>query len=465
VFDRAADIGLLTCLAGTQFTIQPALTWVLHQLFDRYYDGYQGRSTATDALRAWVNAVGKVGDYYHGQFKENKRESLQFVHFEEANLLQAHRLARRHGWWECDIHLIQGLEALYQQQIYGHFNWWRLVAEITPDYCTADDAPVPGRENEYSMVMDFRVQAARLLSPHPVKRRGPLGSSAAALQEKKITWCRHQAAPTLALPPDAPLDHAQRRCISDLGASVLALGEILMSAGKPECVESFQESLGYARRIQDAGAEARIHSAFGKLYRDIRSHSTLFLRDLNVEAACQRSLAFCDPNDALARSRSIILIGAVHCERFRDFRVRREPAETVMLHAQAAEKYSLEALSLCPETAFQDLDFMYNLLGDLYKDLGRNERAWVHYEKRAQVQEQNGQYGEAGLTRYGLARMYALAALGSAPDRRRDLLNRARTYAEAALQDYSRVQGHPENWDYQTLTHLDFIKEELANLA
>ena len=71
---------------------------------------------------------------------------------------------------------MQGLRVLYQYQ--GRTaEWARLVAEITPDYCTADDAPIPGREDGYGLVMDYRVGLAR---DH--ERDLP---AAAALQEKR----------------------------------------------------------------------------------------------------------------------------------------------------------------------------------------------------------------------------------------------------------------------------------------
>ncbi len=49
---------------------------------------------------------------------------------------------------------------LYEYQGRGG-EWARLVAEIVPDFCTAQDDPVPGREEQYSLVMGYRVDLAR----------------------------------------------------------------------------------------------------------------------------------------------------------------------------------------------------------------------------------------------------------------------------------------------------------------
>ena len=61
LLDRVRDIGLLTHLGGTWYTIHPALPWFLSQRFSRHYDGEEGCSAAIAALRAWVEAIGELG--------------------------------------------------------------------------------------------------------------------------------------------------------------------------------------------------------------------------------------------------------------------------------------------------------------------------------------------------------------------------------------------------------------------
>ena len=157
---RATEIGLLTHLGGTWHTIHPALPWFLRQVFARHYDGNNGRSTAEAALRAWVEGMGALGDVYHNQFCEGNREIIQFLVLEEANLLHCRRVARSHGWWGRVIFAMQGLKVLYNYQGLGA-EWSRLVDEIVPDSCTADDGPITGREDGYSLVMDYRVRLAQ----------------------------------------------------------------------------------------------------------------------------------------------------------------------------------------------------------------------------------------------------------------------------------------------------------------
>ncbi len=429
VLDRARETGLLTHLGGTWYTIHPALPWFLRQLFARHYDGQSGRSTATAALRAWVEAIGELGNYYCNQFIAGNRGVIQFLVLEEANLLHARRTARGHGWWDPVTSAMQGLRILYEYQ--GRLSEWsRLVAEITPDYCTPDDAPIPGREGQYSTVIGYRVSLAK---DHD--RDIPI---AAALQRKRVTWDRQQAAPALALPADAPLDPDQRNRIRTLGVGVFTLGQILMGQGSPDCVAAYEETIRFTQRIQDTAAEATAHYNLGHAYKDIPA-----IRNLDAaEAAYRRELALLNPNDASGRASTTSQIGMVHHERFNESRQRGEPAETVVKHAQVAEQHYHQALALCPPTALTNLGPIHQQLGVLYAEVGQTEPALEHFERRAQLAEQTGNHHSAGMTRFNMANMYGQAAgRESTPTRQRDLLLRAQAYAQAALRDFQHYQG------------------------
>lgn len=452
LLDRARETGLLTHLGGTWYTIHPALPWFLRQLFARHYDGQQGRSTAAAALRAWVGAIGELGNYYHRQFNEGNRQVIQFLALEEANLLHARRTARRHGWWSPVIAAMQGLYALYGYQ--GRVSEWsRLVAEITPVYCTPDDAPIRGREDDYSLVMGYRVNLA--------KDHDRDLTRAAALQEKCVAWDRQQAASVLALPPDAALDPGQRNRIRTLGASMLALGRILMEQGSPKCVAAYEETIRHCQRIQDTAAEGVAHFNLGHAYMQIPA-----IRNLDAaEAEYQKSLNLCDPADALTRSKCIKQIGMVHHNRFRESRQRGEPPGTVLKHAQAAEQRYLQALGLCPATAFTDLGPLHAQTATLYSEVGAFDQAREHFEKAAQYFEQASNRYNAGQVRQGIALTYARAARReSAPSRQRDLLHRAQAYAQAALRDFQHYQGRAAEKEAETQQVLATITQALAKL-
>lgn len=449
---RAADTGLLTHLGSTWYTIHPALPWFLRQLFVRHYDGQDGRSSAEDALRAWVEAIGGLGRYYHQQFNEGNRDVIQLLELEEANLLHARRLARRHGWWSLVISAMQGLCNLYEYQ--GRkTEWARLVAEIVPDYCTEDDEPLPDREDDYSLVMGYRVELAQTQERDLAR--------AAALQEKRVAWNRQQAAAALAMPEDAPLNDEQHNRIRTLAVSLEALGHILREQGSSKCVVQYEESIQHCQHIRDTAEENINHFNLGHAYKDLPD-----IRDLDAaEAAFQRSLALWAASDVLNRSASIKEIGVVHYERFREARQRDEPPETLLRHVQAAEEHYKQALDLCPPSAIAYLAPIHNGLGCLYHEVGQTDLAREHYEKDVQICEQTGDRYGAGQTRENIANMYAQAAgREKTPGRQRDTLLRARAYAQAALRDYQHYEGRAAADEAKAQQLIDDIAQDLAKL-
>ena len=70
LLDRAAEVGLLTALGGGYYTIHPALPWFFKGLFERLYP--------KDPLpeRAFVEAVGALGNYYWNQYETGNRDVI-----------------------------------------------------------------------------------------------------------------------------------------------------------------------------------------------------------------------------------------------------------------------------------------------------------------------------------------------------------------------------------------------------
>ncbi len=452
LLERASDTGLLTHRDATWYGIHPALPWFLGQLFARHYDGQDGCSSAEAALRAWVEAVGALGDYYHDQFIDGNRNVIPFLALEEANLLHARRLARRHGWWSLVVAVMQGLNVLYENQGRGA-EWARLVVEIVPDYCTEDDEPVTGREEKYRFVMSYRVELA-------VEQERDL-PQAAAWQEKLAASVRQQAAAALALPGDAPLDGEQRNRIRSLGVALEQLGQILREQGSGDCVVQYEEAIRHYRRIQDTAVEGITQLNLGNAYKDLPD-----IRDLDAaEAAYQRSLALREQNDALGSSLCFQGIGMVHHERFKEARRQEESQETVLRHAQAAEEHYRKGLNLCPASAIANLGPMHAQLGTFYGEVDQTERAREHYEKAAQHFEKSGDRYNAGKVRFNMALMYAqVAGREETPARRRDLLLRGQAYAQAALRDFQSYQGRAAGDEADARQLLTDIDQDLAKL-
>ncbi len=448
LLQRAQETGLLTPLSTTHWSIHPALPWYLRQLFARHYDGQAGRSSAEAVLCAWVEAMGGLGEYYLRQFAEGNRAVIDVLALEEANLLYARRTARRHGWWQRVTSPMQGLRVFYVY-LGRSVEWARLVAEITPDYCSADDAPITSREEKYSLIMGYRVDLAKNVERDLAK--------ATALQSKVVVWDRQQATEALTLASAALLDSVQHHRIHTLAMSTGTLGQILMGENSHDCVAVYEETIRYCQRIGDRTAEAITHFNLGHAYKDLPA-----IRNLDTaEAAYQRSLELHDPNDALERAKCIQQIGIVLHERFNEARQRGDATDHSFQHAQAAEQHYQQALTLCPPTAIADLAPMYRQVGNFYSDVGMFDDAQSYYEKDVQIREQTGDRYGAGQTRYNLALMY-LNAAEREPARRHDLLRRALAYARASLVDFQHYQGRAAADEAKAQQLIDNIQLQLG---
>jgi tetratricopeptide (TPR) repeat protein len=452
LLERAKDTGLLTHLHATWFPIHPALPWFLRQLFYRHYDGQDGRSKGQMALRVWVNAVGAFGSFFMTEFVDGNRRVIDLLEIEEANLLHARRLARRNQWWDALIGCMQGLRALYEYQ--GRTaEWARLVDEIAPNYCTIEDEPIEGLEDEYELVMDYRVDISQRYERNLMQ--------AAKLQGKRVEWSRQRAAGVLGRSEDAPLDALDRNRLQSLGVSAFRMGFICQEQNNPECVKYYEDSIGYDRQCGDTTAEAISEWNLGNAYRKVTS-----IRDLDAaEAAYERALDLCAPNDALGRSRCISQIGRVHHERFLEARKTGEPEATWQRHLQSAEKNYIEAVQMCALDALHDRATLHNQLGSLYGEVGYLDDARAHFEKAAKYYEKGGDRFAAGGTRYNMALLYFKATLKEdQQSKQRIHLLRARAYAEAALRDFQHYQGRAVAEETEARTLITKVDQALAKL-
>ena len=68
LLDRAAEIGLLISHGGGYYGVHPALPWFFRELFARHFAGEK----AQRARRAFVEAMGDLGNYYIRQYNERR---------------------------------------------------------------------------------------------------------------------------------------------------------------------------------------------------------------------------------------------------------------------------------------------------------------------------------------------------------------------------------------------------------
>ena len=408
LFDRAAELGLLTPRGGGYYTLYPALRWFFRDRFDHYYSA---REPA--ASRAFVEAMGELANFYHQQVEEGNREVIAALAAEEANLLLARRLARQHGWWGCVISAMQGLDQLYDHRD-RRGEWRRLVEEIVPEFVApSSEQLLPGREQEeWSLVMQYRVHLAQEDRDWVEAER---------LQLIVAQSDRELAQSGLELPPD-DLGEDQRDAIHALAVSLERLGHICREQERDECAARFEEALELADRIADPVEAAICAFNLGTSHMIVPG-----IRDLDrAEHWYRVSLERRDEQDRIGRGSCLGQLGGIAGSRFSEARAEGRPQEELQRYLdKAAERYR-EALDLLPPDAVEELAAAHGQLGSLYGDAGDLDRALTHYDDSIRLAEGAGKLHDAAETRFNVA--FDLAQAGRLQD--------ALGYARAALRGF-----------------------------
>jgi hypothetical protein len=413
LLDRAAGVGLLETLGGGYYRIHPALPWYFTTLFTTSY-GPPGGPAAARAARGYTRAIGALGHYYHSRAEAGQAtDVVPVVEAEEANLRHALTLARAGGLWDAAAGCLQGLRVLYERT--GRDGEWaRLVAAVTPDFTDpATEGPLPGRDDQWAIITEYRVRLARQARDWP---------AATKLQTAAID--RDRAAAALAAPP-AGLTPDQRNQIRNLAVSVEELGHILREQGDPSCLPQYQEALGLFERIGGRQEEANLAGSLGNACLEVPG-----LRDLDqAEHWFQRSLRPRPDSDRLGRARCLSSLGRVALARFDDARAAGKAEPVLLEHLNAALGYYQQALGLTPAGDHHSRAIREGQLGAVYRRAGDVGQALRHHQLSLQHHEARGNIYGAGHTRFSIAVLFGEA--GRVGD--------ALLYARAALDNYRQA--------------------------
>ena len=410
LLDRAAEIGLLTAQGGGYYGIHPALPWFFRELFEHDFPDVSG--DATSARSAFTEAIGQLGNVYHHEYDQGRREFLEYLAAEEDNLLAAWRFARANDWSFRVISTMQGLRTLYGATG-RRIAWRRLVADIIPAFVEpATDGPLPGREEEWSLVTEYRVRLAQEDRDWKTAER---------LQQIRVDWERTRAKSALTLKPEQ-WDAIQRHNVRSLAVSLHELGVIQMGQGIALCVDSCQGAMKLATEVRDTALQAACAFNLGRIHTNIHS-----LWNLNeAERYYRQSLELRPADDGLGRGRCFGQLGELALRRFQEARREKQPAKELAKQLSEAADLYTQSLKLIPASAIVERGISHNQLGVIYRAAGDTEGALYHYRQDIYYCELAGDIFGAGQTRYNAA-----LALLDVPR-----LSDARSYAVAALANY-----------------------------
>jgi|HubBroStandDraft_1064217.scaffolds.fasta_scaffold16093_1 uncharacterized repeat protein (TIGR03803 family) len=409
LLDRAAEVGLLTTYGGGAYSVHPALPWFFRKFFEQL--SIEEQETA---VRAYIEAVGSMGTYYHQQYTEGNREVISALKAEELNLLHAWSLGRQHGLWSRVISIMQGLRVLYDHTG-RRAEWARLVAESRSDFVDpVTDGPIPGREVEWSLIIDYQARLAR------ESRRW---EQAVRLLRKKVDWSRRRRAQS----PD-------RNSSRTLAASLHELAQAQREMDDPESIEAYRESFELANEIDDRAGAATAAFGLGHAYESLPA-----IHDPDeAEGWYQKSLELTPEGDRMYKASSLAQLGFIAHERFKEGRAGGRPQTELLRYLNDAMRRYHEAMEMTPKDAIIQVSAIHNQLGNLYYDAGEVARALRHYRESIRMTETAGDLYGAAKARFNVA--VVLEGAGRTAD--------ARQYAEAALRGF-KIYGDDTADEFQ----------------
>jgi tetratricopeptide (TPR) repeat protein len=455
LFRRAAEVGMLAPHHKyvAVYSSHPALPWYFKKLFDRYYPPPAGEAHEVRATRAFVQAMSVVGTHLMLEYTHGKRNLIDLLSVEEANLLHASDLALRLRWWDRVIGVVQGLAVLYERR--GRWTeWLRLVERLRPNFVDpTTDGPLAGLEEVWSAFTSYRIRLARQARDLALAER---------LQRARLEWDRQRAAPILTAPPGT-LDDAQRQNVTMLISSLSEMGDIERELRKPRCKETYEEAYRLWEWLGGDNRAFIIAFNLGNAYWEVPALRNLELAeewygrceklrdkgDVMMWAQCQSQrgiIAYVRAMEMIERNGREIMQALAAGEPYTGDLVKQ--AEEYNAQLENAESFSVEALQLFPPDASRELAIVNNTLGLIYKALGKTELAVAHYIETARLAAGEGNHYLAAAARQNVASAWLQAGGGRLQD--------ALEYAEAALHDY---ESYGERASQEAATTKELIAE------
>ncbi|HEC85117.1 MAG TPA: CHAT domain-containing protein, partial [Thioploca sp.] len=451
LLNRAAKIGLLTADGGGFYRIHPALSWYFKQLFDTYYPSEEIASNplplkkgdldkSQAATRAFVKGMGELGNYYAAQYEGGKHDVIDALTAEETNLLYARRLALTQSCWDAALKHMQGLRQLYAHTC-RRAEWAQLLEEIIPEFVDmSTDKPLAGREEQWSLVTEYRVCLAKEKQQWDEAKR---------LQLLCVEWDHQQAMPFLG----KPLKGAGRHLIQIFAKHLHDLGDIQRECEQPKCVKAYEKSLALAEQIGKQTVMASCAFNLGHAYLQLSSLSNL------AQAAhwYQRSLELRSENDRQGRGKCLAQLGLVAYKRFDDVRAAGQSEQILLQQINEAVDSYQQALAVLPDNAVNDLAVTHNQLGNIYNDVGDLERALPHYCEAIRYFETAGNLYYAANAHSNVAFAIALQDANRFP--------MAMEHACAAMRHYQSYPQGTEDEIHRTEGLIEDLERLMRELA
>ncbi|MEP6672247.1 MAG: CHAT domain-containing protein [Chthoniobacter sp.] len=432
LLDKASEAGLLTSHGKGNYSIHPILPWFLKRLFHKNYSNDETRAT-----RAFVESIGILAALCYNAFlkESNKVQIIHVLARQKANILNARRLALSNGWWEALIRCMRGLRFLCSETD-NEAEWKALVEEIVPSFVDPKtDGPLPGREDGWTFVTEYRV---------PLAWEEGRVNDAERLQLLQVDF-QKRISNAAEIQEPSNLSSTQRVKVENLAVSLQDLARIQKGKGDPSCVDTYKMALDLHAKVANLPGVVLCAQSLAQSYLDVPK-----LRDLaKAEHWCRYAINNIEKSDSRNLSTCFNQLGTIAYDSFMEAFVSQAQDDERKRHLENALKAYLEALERLPSYAVGAIGQVQDRLATVYSYLGDIEQSKSHFAAAIYALEKTGQVGAAARTRLN----FAVALLNSG--RWDDAL----IYARAALQNYESLD-QVDAVDIKTAKELIIVIEQ-----
>jgi tetratricopeptide (TPR) repeat protein len=392
LLDKATSVGLLRKTGDLNFWLHPAVHLYLTHHFD---EAYANPGERQSAQRAYAEAEGLFAIQFTRLFQAGGRAPvIGALTKEQENLNHALHLSHTNGWWQAEIGILHGLNALLWHQ--GRNSEWRILfLSVWNDFVDPELRPLPGREQWWSFIVDHRLRIAMEDKDLDIAER------------LARLLLNHEQAETEAISrqPGSTHNDPERKKLQLLAIATGRLADVLRIKGDSECIDLNEDAVRIYELIDDRPGIAIRFLNLGHSFKNVPAVR-------NLERAAEsytKALDFYHEQDALARAQCLAQLALVSMERFRERSSENAPTrELLRLLNHAAETYET-ALEMLPPEAFGNLATLHNQLGTALRfDPSRQERALHHLRLACQYYAAIGQYFECATSRANMAQILAM---------------------------------------------------------
>jgi hypothetical protein len=410
LLERATEIGLLTPAGGGHYTIHPAVSWHFRRSAKRHSISSTSDSEQSQHEKSFVKFYGDMASTMFRDHAQGNDAHSKLLAAEEANFLEAQRLARTHRNWKRSLQIAQLLTLLYDQTG-RRFQLRRLLDETLSDLIDpATKTPLTDDQNEKFQITMWVAGLATELEDY--------GNS-----ERLLTSLIGQERTWIATEPNAARVNELSRLL--LGSLLCALGDAQRARGKIDCVATYEEAYALAKDSDSTYLQQTLSLNLSRAYAEVTRPPDL----AKAETFALRSLELCAISNNRARAACMIQLSEVYWQRIHRAVESDRSREEVSHYAHQFASSCSAALSLLPSDAVEQRAAVLARMGNAFGFVGDLKQA------RRCVQDSIQLYSGAGRL-YEAAKVRGRAALNF---RRHGAYQDALAYAEAALSDFRQL--------------------------